>query len=151
MLHPQSSLWILVWGRINIRKLMVGRTWHILPGCHTVSHTPGPPHKLPWPMARCATSAMCNPRADPVLDCIHGKYQHCEKGNRRMVRVFKEKSLFVAWINSDNEVNKLTSDSFLQPGFQRIINERWWGCMCVLGQGYMERKNFVWGSEESMV
>lgn len=119
MLRPQCSLWIVAWGRANTRNLMVGRTRNILPGCHTVFHSPGPLHKLPWSMGRCAATATCSPRADPVLDCTHGECQHWEKGNRRMVRVCKEKSLFLAWINSDNKVNKLTSDSFLQRGFHR--------------------------------
>lgn len=74
---------------------MVGRTWHTLSGCHTVSYAPGPLHKLLWSMGRCATSAMCNPRADLVLDCTHGECQPCEKGNKGMVGVCKERSLFL--------------------------------------------------------
>lgn len=136
MLHPQSSVWILGWGRVSIRKLMVGRTWHTLPGCHTVPHAPGPLHKLPWSTGRCATSAMCNPRADLVLDCTHGECQRWEKGSREMVRVCKERSLFLGWINSDNKPNKLTSDSSLQPGFHRQKSD---GAVCVCWDRAIQR------------
>lgn len=122
---------------------MVRRMWHKLLGCHTVSYAPGPLHKLLWFMG--AISAMCNPRADLMLDCTQGECQPCEKGNKGMVRVCKERSLFLVWINSYNEVNKLTSDSFLQSVFQRQKSN---GAVCVCWDRAIWEEKFcvgLWG------